>query len=171
MCKCICVYFCVPDLSFSLFSLCFSQKDLPLPRKNSRWVLPLFIPPFFVAILPSLLPPVLSLLSGGNIFLSLKTNNHAELLCIWSFISKVSEFSLHSQALLDRKDEIYIMFESCEDASAGIGCLNPLGERMECQADYGQLRAVDAVHGSGSYSAFFSCSVLISTTLFPLLGY
>lgn len=37
--------FSVPDLSFFSFSLSFFQKDLPLPRKNSRWVLSPFIPP------------------------------------------------------------------------------------------------------------------------------
>lgn len=34
----------LPDLFFPSFSLSFFQKDLPLPRKNSRWVLPPFIP-------------------------------------------------------------------------------------------------------------------------------
>ena len=46
-------FFSVPDLSF-FFSLSFFQKDLPLPRKNSRWVLSPFIPPslyFLLALL------------------------------------------------------------------------------------------------------------------------
>lgn len=42
--------FCTWSLFLS-FSLCFYQKDLPLPRKNSRWVLPLFNPSFLLSIL------------------------------------------------------------------------------------------------------------------------
>lgn len=54
----------------------------------------------------------------------------------------------------------------CFSGACGVECLNPLGERLECQADYCQLRAVDAVHGAGSYSAFSSCTVFIFTPLF-----
>lgn len=68
---------------FFLFSLSFFQKDLPLPRKNSRWVLPSFIPLFFP-------PSVFPLLSGERLGPSMKKNNHTEWSCICTFINKVS---------------------------------------------------------------------------------
>lgn len=57
------IYICIFLYLISLFSfsLSFFQKDLPLPRKNSRWVLASLTPPSF---LPP--PSVFSLLSGES---------------------------------------------------------------------------------------------------------
>lgn len=57
-CVNIFLFFSVPDLYF-VVSLSFFQKDLPLPRKNSRWVLLLFTLPL----------PSLSLLPASVFFL------------------------------------------------------------------------------------------------------
>lgn len=105
--------FCTWSLFLS-FSLCFYQKDLPLPRKNSRWVLLLFIPSFLLPIHLSL-PPIHSL---GKAQCSPWTKkNHTKLQYILFIKASLPERTWGWEALWDHRHAFHILSESYEDAS------------------------------------------------------
>lgn len=105
--------FCTWSLFLS-FSLCFYQKDLPLPRKNSRWVLPLFNPSFLLSIL-SLYHP--STPWGKHNLLHGQKNNHTKLWYIVFIKASLPERTWGWEALWDHKHAFHILSESYEDAS------------------------------------------------------
>lgn len=154
--------FCTWSL-FMFFSLCFYQKDLPLPRKNSRWVLPLFNPSFLLSI-PLSLPPIHSLGKAQCSSWTKKQSYQAAVHLVYQSLSSRAYMrlgsSLGSQACFSHS--VWKLW-GCFSSAQGVECGFLVWKRrmrspevmLECvEAFLGQLGAPSAVHGAESHAAF-----------------